>query len=138
MLAGALALQAGFGQPAHAATITVNTTADEFGTGAGCSLREAIQAANTDAAFGGCTAGSGADVITVPANTYTLTIGGVGDNTNAIGDLDILEGVTINGAGAGTTVIDASPFDRVFHILAGTPVARSKRAAVSCVIGWCP
>lgn len=41
------------------AVIYVTTTNDEYdmnGTGAGCSLREAIHAANTDAAFGGCPA----------------------------------------------------------------------------------
>lgn len=50
--------------PAFAATITVNTTVDENGTGANCSLREAIEAADTNSAFGGCTAGAvGSDTI---------------------------------------------------------------------------
>ena len=53
----------------------VTTTADEFGTPTGCSLREAIQAANNDAAFGGCIAGNGDDTITLQALTYILTIG---------------------------------------------------------------
>ena len=36
-------------------------------------MREAIQAANTDAAFGGCPAGSGTDTIVLAAGaTYTL------------------------------------------------------------------
>jgi len=53
-----------FATPARAATITVTTTADEYGAGAGCSLREAIRAANSNAAFGGCSAGAaGADTI---------------------------------------------------------------------------
>lgn len=59
---------------ASAATITVDTTATEFsdpGPGTGCSLMEAIEAANTDATYGGCGAGSGPDTITVPAGTYT-------------------------------------------------------------------
>ena len=57
-------------------TITVTTTADEYntsGAGTGCAVREAIQAANTNSAFGGCPAGSSADVILLPAGTYTLT-----------------------------------------------------------------
>ena len=58
----------------HATTITVTTTADEYGTGNACSLREAIHAANQDTAFGGCAAGSGTDTISVPAGTYTLTL----------------------------------------------------------------
>ena len=47
--------------PAFGATIKVNTTRDQFGTGNACSLREAIQSANTDAAYGGCTSGTVAD-----------------------------------------------------------------------------
>ena len=56
------------------AGITVNTLVDENNAGADCSLREAITAANTNAAYGGCTAGSGTDTITVSvAGTLTLT-----------------------------------------------------------------
>ena len=61
--------------PAFAAGITVNTFADEDGAGADCSLREAITAANTDAPYGGCPAGSGADTINLPDGLYTLTQG---------------------------------------------------------------
>ena len=114
---------------APSATIVVNTTADEFGTGKNCSLREAIQAANTDSDFGGCTGvkAYGADVITLPAGTYTLT-GAAGEDANASGDLDITSDMTIDGAGAKTTIIQggtASPIspslcvdcvDRVLHI----------------------
>ena len=106
---------------APAATINVTTTADEFGTNPGnCSLREAIQAANTNAAFGGCTAGSGADVINVPAGTYTLTRLGTDDDANQTGDLDISETVTINGAGAGSTIIDGNLTDGVLDTFAAT------------------
>jgi len=41
---------AGAPATALAATITVNTTVDELNSDGDCSLREAIQAANTDAA----------------------------------------------------------------------------------------
>jgi hypothetical protein len=52
-------------QPALAATIAV---------GDACTLVEAITAANTDTATGGCPAGSGADTIVLPAgSTQTLT-----------------------------------------------------------------
>ncbi len=44
-------------------TIVVNTLIDESGTGANCSLYEAITAANTDTAFGGCPSGTGTDDI---------------------------------------------------------------------------
>src|SRR6476659_5279322 len=85
-----------FEAPAWAATIPVTTTADESGaTPTACSLREAITAANTDSAVGGCPAGSGADIISLPAGTYTLTLVG-SDDTNAAGDLDISSDVTIS------------------------------------------
>jgi len=74
-LAAFLVLPSG---PAYAATITVNSTADNLTASDGnCTLREAIRNANSnsDTTSGDCTAGSGADIITLPANTYTLTIG---------------------------------------------------------------
>jgi CSLREA domain-containing protein len=101
---------------AHAATITVNTPADEDGAGGNCSLREAVQAANTDAAFGGCTAGSGPDTIAVPAGTYVLTVPGPDENLNGTGDLDVATAVTIDPTGA--VVIDGGALDRVIHVLA--------------------
>jgi CSLREA domain-containing protein len=39
----------------------VNTTADELNSDNDCSLREAIQSANTDTGVDACTAGSGDD-----------------------------------------------------------------------------
>ncbi len=108
------------GQTAHAATITVNTTDDELNSDSDCSLREAIQAANTDTAVDACTAGSGADTIDLPAGTYTLSIVGAGENANTSGDLDIASDLTITGAGAATTTVDGAALDRVFHILAVT------------------
>lgn len=94
--------------PVYAATITVDTTDDELNLDADCSLREAIQAANTNATVSGCDAGSAAvvDVNQVPAGTYTLDLIGTGDDANAQGDLDILQSVTINGAGSGVTIIE--------------------------------
>ncbi len=94
------------------ATINVTTTADENGAaGAGCSLREAITAANTNATFGGCTAGSpGADVISLPGGIYTLSIpnsGGLNEDSNATGDLDVNQSLTIQGGGSSSTIIQA-------------------------------
>src|SRR4051794_31257566 len=56
----ALFTLAAWATPAYAATITVTPSADQFGSGSECSLREAIQAANTKAAFAGCPAGESA------------------------------------------------------------------------------
>jgi CSLREA domain-containing protein len=107
----------------RAASITVDTTADELNGNGDCSLREAIQAANTDSAVSGCTAGSGADSITLPAGTYLLTRTGPGEDGNATGDLDVLGDVTITGAGGGLTVIDGNATDRVLHVITGVVVA---------------
>jgi CSLREA domain-containing protein len=63
--------------PALAATITVNVANDENVDNGNCSLREAIVAANTNAAYNGCTAGSGADTIAfdLPAGFQNISIG---------------------------------------------------------------
>lgn len=77
-------------QPAMAQVgdIVVTTGADEDGTNSdACSLREAITATNTDAAYGGCLAGSGQDTISLNNDTYTLTL-----DTIVITDDLILEG----------------------------------------------
>ncbi|GEM_PF-1408673 len=105
--------------------ITVNTNADEFdvsGSGSGCSLREAIQTANTGLNFGGCVMdGSGAMAISIPAGTYQLSRHGYFEDLNETGDLDIKVTIDLYGADAGTTIIrgddDAIEHDRVFHIV---------------------
>jgi Ca2+-binding RTX toxin-like protein len=65
---------------------------------------------------------AGDDVIELPAGDYTLTIGGVGEDLAASGDLDVREvggTLTIRGAGADVTTIDAASLERVFHVFAG-------------------
>jgi CSLREA domain-containing protein len=106
---------------AQAYVINVTTTADEFGSGAGCSLREAVQVANDASAtdplsFGGCTSSNDPlfplDEIRLPASNYVLTLDGV-DDTNAAGDLDVLnEGLSILGqATTGPVTIDGGTSD---------------------------
>jgi CSLREA domain-containing protein len=107
--------------PLFGAVFTVDTVVDSVDIAPGdgscadassnCSLRAAVQEAN---------ALTGADSITLPAGIYVLTLTGTDENAAATGDLDILEALTINGAGAGSTVIDGNGAilgDRVFHIL---------------------
>lgn len=107
---------------AQAATITVNTTDDSAGETL-CSLRQAIQAGNTNAAVGGCVAGeAGVDTIMLPADLYTLTIAGQSENAAQTGDLDIHEDLVINGADRATTIIDGAKLDRIFEIAAGATV----------------
>lgn len=112
---------------AHAAAITVNTGTDDFGSNLGnCSLREAIESANNNDDFGGCTStgiynDAITDVITLSSANYTLTRIGT-DDTNNSGDLDIDSRLTINGVSAANTVIRGdttdSPSDRhrLMHI----------------------
>src|SRR5215470_9815902 len=106
---------------ASAATITPDTTADDFGSDMShCSLREAIQAANTNGVFGGCTASdNSADTIVLQSGqTYVRSITGV-DDLNVEGDLDVNdEPLTIQssgGVGAPAT-IDANHIDRVIDV----------------------
>jgi hypothetical protein len=82
----------------HAATINVATNDPGIGQ-AQCSLRDAIEAANTDAPSGGCPAGSGADTIAIGAMTYSLNHG----TAVAGGSTDLLiihSEITLTGQGA--------------------------------------
>ena len=121
---------------ASAATITVTTGLDEFNTipNATCSLREAIQSANTDSDFGGCT-GSGiyGDDTIVFSTTVTLvqlTIianpNSTDNDDNSFLDLDIRDtnpslpdSLTIDGGPSSVTIQPGiSPWtDRIFDIV---------------------
>jgi CSLREA domain-containing protein len=91
------------------ATFVVNTTADTADatpgdgicadSGGQCSLRAAISEANALA---------GDDIITLPAGTYTQTLVAANEDLNAGGDWDIRSNITINGAGAATTILQAA------------------------------
>ncbi|MGH8489367.1 MAG: DUF4347 domain-containing protein, partial [Gammaproteobacteria bacterium] len=103
------------------ATVAVDTTNDVLdgdtssianllanqGADGNISLREAVIATNNTA---------GADTITLASGTYTLSIGGSTDNS---GDLDIRDTLTLNGAAAASTIIDANGVDRVLDVHAG-------------------
>ena len=77
-----------------------------------CTLRAAIMQANFV---------TGLDTITLPSGVYLLTRPG-DDDATVLGDLDIADDLTIQGAGSGVTIVDgngAVTTDRVFQILAG-------------------
>jgi CSLREA domain-containing protein len=112
--------------PAVAATITVTSTADNKTNDQLCTLREAVDAVNTNAAVnpaGGedCPAGE-ATLDTIELDFATYAIGGSPSNesANVSGDFDvaILTGgpVTIDGQGSGQTTIDANDLDRGLDI----------------------
>jgi len=92
---------------AFAATIPVTTLADvDAGDGA-CSLREAIVAANTDAAHADCPAGDGDDRIEI-ASPGTIVLGS---------SLPLLaEGVTVVGVGSSQSAIDGGGQFRIFAL----------------------
>ncbi|MGI9609498.1 MAG: choice-of-anchor Q domain-containing protein, partial [Acidimicrobiia bacterium] len=90
-------------------------TGNTVGPDPECTLRAAIQEANNSAN----------DEIVLPAGIYTLSIFGTDDDASA-GDLDILAGTIITGAGASTTIIQAGTnatngIDRVFDVKAPGP-----------------
>ena len=112
----------------QAQSFSVTTTGDtpdsnpgdglcDDGTGS-CSLRAAIMEANS---LGGTAA-----TIAIPAGVYELSIIGINENTGLTGDLDITSNITITGAGAQSTIINADSIDRVFHVLTGNILTLSQ------------
>lgn len=101
---------------AAAQTITVDSTADV--PGSGCILRDAIIAADTDSAQGGCPAGEGADSI-----RFSLPAGG----TIALGSKlpEINTAVEILGPGAEEITISGS------EAVAGFEIGSSAEVAIS-------
>jgi large repetitive protein len=94
------------GTAASSSTLVVNTTTDRrlqdgdvncVDPGWTCSLRAAVQEANTNPAY---------DTIMVPAGGYVLTRAGISADGSS-GALRLASSVTIVGAGPGLTVIDA-------------------------------
>ena len=111
---------------ASAATITVTTTADDVATNGNCTLREAVLAANHDVAVDKCAKGSGADTINLGAGTYKLTLAGAGDDQSLTGDLDVAGVLTLQGAGAASTTIDANGNENVVTALENASLTLKK------------
>ncbi|MEO1127585.1 MAG: right-handed parallel beta-helix repeat-containing protein [Cyanobacteria bacterium J06639_16] len=89
----------GYATPSLAATITVTGAGDTVAADGQCTLREAMQAANTDTAVNECIAGdAGLDTINIPAAT-TINVGGTPLPT-------ISTPMTIVGGSQTTTIID--------------------------------
>jgi CSLREA domain-containing protein len=94
---------------ALSASILVNTADDELNNDGDCSLREAVQSANTNPVSGvdDCNAGNaGSDTITILANgTITLS-----------NELTVTEALSIRGLGAEATVLDGNGQNRHFVV----------------------
>jgi CSLREA domain-containing protein len=114
----------------------VDSTSDEIDVDPGngfcmttsgtCTLRAAIQETN---------ALPGSDLITLPVGTYTFSIAGENENAAAQGDLDITDDLTIQGAGADTTIIDGNWLDRVFDLRPSSPSHSVYFSGISIIHG---
>jgi len=88
-----------------------------------CTLRAAVMQANR-------TSGLGATIL-LPAGLYSLTIPAAGADSDESGDLNLTMPssgnpvITLIGAGAGTTIIDANQLDRVLTVDEGRTVSVS-------------
>ncbi len=110
----ALAMQGCTPLPVCGVTDYIVTKPDDTNDGvcdSDCSLREAVINAN---------ACPGHQTIHIPADGYTLTLAGAGEDAAATGDLDITDDVTIIGTGAPS--IHGFNSDRIFDIFAPADV----------------
>ena len=120
----ALCIVAGLAAPARAeaSVYAVDSTTDAADASRGdgtcasaggvCTLRAAVQEANAHP-----NDPMGQDEITIPSDTYTLTIAGPNEDASATGDLDITDNVKITGTGKASTSVNGNDLDRVFHNL---------------------
>ncbi len=91
--------------PAMAATIVV---------GGGCTLADAITAANTDSAAGGCTAGSGADVIQLTGDVTLTTVDHFDEGDNGLPA--VTSEIVVEGNGFTVARMAGAPDFRPFFI----------------------
>ena len=100
-----LAFGVGATAAASAATITVNNLSGTSVAGQ-CTLRDALLAADNNAAVQGCAAGSGADTINFSV-TGTIALAT---------ELQINSDVTISGPGAGNLTLQPSSTNRALYV----------------------
>ena len=93
----------------QAAEIQVNTFDDELNTDGDCSLREAITAANTDAAVDACPAGNGSDLVRLGVGSWTISYFGQDG-------LAIQSALSLVGAGADHTILSGDGRSRLLHV----------------------
>jgi CSLREA domain-containing protein len=107
---------------AGARAIAPDTLADELNADGDCSLREALQSANTNQAVDGCAKGKGGepDVIKLTDSEYELTLASSDEDLNANGDLDYTGGgpLVIRGPKPGGK-ISSNVADRVLQAVDG-------------------
>ena len=103
----ALAIAQCFSSNADAATIMLN---------GGCSLRDAIQSANTDASVNGCATGNGDDTISMLASSI-VTLSAIDPAGDMVAGLPtITSNLTIQGNGSTITRDEQAPGFRIFTV----------------------
>lgn len=119
---------------AAAATLRVTTTKDGLSRSGRCTLREAIEAADSPGARSRCgRAGRGPNTIVLGPGRYVLGIPPRHGDDNSSGDLNITgaASLTITGAGVRATTIDAAGLgDRVLSVAGGARVVLSRLSIV--------
>jgi hypothetical protein len=94
-------------------TNAVNPAVSPLDSSGNISIRSALEALNANPGTN--------DTIIVPAGHYLLTkAGGAGQGTTGALSITDANGVAIQGAGAGSTLIDAQQLDRVLHFNTGS------------------
>ncbi|MEM1270026.1 MAG: choice-of-anchor Q domain-containing protein [Bacteroidota bacterium] len=96
---------------------SLSDNAAQTGIDGNITLREAITAANTDAAFGDAPAGSGADIIDLTGLAGTITL--------EQDQFEITGALTITGPGANVLTLDGDRQYRIFDITAAVNVTIS-------------
>ena len=112
----------------YAATFTVdsfNDTPDQVDGDGACS--DAIHQCSFRAAIDEANALPGDDTIILPAGTFTQTAAASNEDNNLDGDWDIRSNITITGAGAGMTFLQANALpntatERVLHSVLATNI----------------
>ena len=112
---------------AHAATITANSLADTAG-GSECTLRNAITAANTNTATGGCPAGAAG------ADTINFSVSGTITLTSALPAIS--QALTIDGPGAESLTVSGNNLYRVLYINDGVSVTISGVTIANGYASW--
>ena len=92
-------------------TITVTSLADSLNAGKGVTLRDAIQAANTDTRVDGSVAGQAG-----VQNVIDFQAGLTGTISLSLGQMTISSTMKIDGLGAAHTIIDAQHNSKIFNI----------------------
>ena len=93
--------------PAHATTWVVTSLADEMTNNGSCSLREAVEAANTNAARDTCPAGSA-------IATDFIVLAAAGTLNLSLGEFIVSDDLTIIGPGDDALTINAGTASRIF------------------------